>query len=56
MTLRSYLNRLNEQGRIIQVTEPISKIYEIAGVLKKLEPQPVLFLNVRDRKSIQQQS
>jgi 2,5-furandicarboxylate decarboxylase 1 len=30
------------------VREPISRIYEIAGVLKRLEPQPVIFENVRD--------
>ena len=30
------------------VTEPISKTYEIAGVLKKLEPTPALFENVKE--------
>lgn len=30
------------------VTEPISKTYEIAGVLRKLEPTPALFENVKE--------
>lgn len=30
------------------VTAPISKTYEIAGVLKKLEPTPALFENVKE--------
>jgi len=48
VSLRSLLQRLDEQGRLVHVSEPISKTYEIAGVLKQLEPQPVLFENVRE--------
>jgi 2,5-furandicarboxylate decarboxylase 1 len=46
MSLRSYLQRLRERGLLIEVETPISKHYEIAGVLKQLEPQPVLFKQV----------
>lgn len=46
MSLRSYLQKLDEQGQLIHVTEPISKRYEISGVLKQLEPRPVLFDNI----------
>ena len=46
MSLRSYLQRLEDQNKLIKVTRPISKIYKIAGVLKKLEPTPVLFEHV----------
>jgi len=46
MTLRNYLNRLDAEGRLIRITEPISKTYEIAALLKQLEPRPVIFENV----------
>lgn len=47
MTFRHHLACLEESGRLKCVREPISRIYEIAGVLKRLEPAPVLFENVR---------
>jgi 2,5-furandicarboxylate decarboxylase 1 len=50
MSLRNFLQQLDDQGKLIHVTEPISKRYEIPGVLKKLEPRPVLFENVRESK------
>lgn len=46
MTLRGYLHRLKDQGHFVHITQPISKTYEIASVLKNLEPSPVLFENV----------
>jgi 2,5-furandicarboxylate decarboxylase 1 len=46
MTLRNYLQKLKENGELIVVTELISKQYEIAAVLKHIEPRPVLFENV----------
>jgi UbiD family decarboxylase len=48
MTLRDYLHKLDASGELLRVTAPISKTYEIAAVLKKLEPRPVLFENVRE--------
>lgn len=48
MSLRDYIRRLDERGALIHVTAPISRTHEIAGVLKKLEPAPVLFENVRE--------
>ncbi len=48
MTLRTYLKKLQTRGDLVTVTNLISKTYEIAGVLKQLEPQPVLFENVRE--------
>jgi 2,5-furandicarboxylate decarboxylase 1 len=47
MSLRSYLQILKERGDLVRVNASISQEYEIAGVLKKLEPRPVLFENVR---------
>jgi 2,5-furandicarboxylate decarboxylase 1 len=43
MTLRAYIERLEREDHLIKVARPISKRYEIAGILKKLEPRPVLF-------------
>ncbi len=48
MSLRSYLQTLDQRGELIHITAPISKTYEIAGVLKQLEPRPVLFENVKE--------
>jgi UbiD family decarboxylase len=48
MSLRDYLRRLDERGDLIKVSAPISKTYEIAGVLKQLEPKPVLFECVKE--------
>ncbi len=50
MSLRDYIKRLENQDRLTRVTTPISKTYEIAGVLKQLEPRPVLFENVKESK------
>ncbi len=47
MSLRSYLKKVEGQNRLVRVSAPISKDYEVAGVLKKLEPAPVMFENVR---------
>ncbi len=48
MSLRDYLRNLEEHGDLIKIGAPISKTYEIAGVLKQLEPQPVLFECVKE--------
>ena len=50
MSLRSYLQRLENQGRLTRISQPISKEYELAGVLKRLDPRPVLFEQVRESK------
>jgi 2,5-furandicarboxylate decarboxylase 1 len=48
MSLRGYLKKLDGQNRLVRVTAPISKTYEVAGVLKKLEPGPVMFEHVKE--------
>ena len=48
MTLRSYLQQLTRSGEMLTIDAPISKTYEMAGILKKLEPRPVLFENVKE--------
>jgi len=48
MIFREYLRILENQGKLVRVTPPISKVYEIPAVLKKIEPTPALFENVKD--------
>jgi UbiD family decarboxylase len=48
MSLRGYIQHLDEQGKLVHISEPISKTYEVAGVLRKLEPRPVLFQNLHE--------
>ena len=48
MSHRSYIKRLIARGNLVTISEPISSTYEISGMLKKLEPTPVLFEQVRE--------
>lgn len=48
MTLRSYLQRLESEVRLLRVWEPVSKVYTAAGVLKQVEPRPVLFEQIQE--------
>ncbi len=48
MRLEAYIEQLREQNKLTVVNRPISKKLEIAGVLKALEPTPVLFENLKD--------
>ena len=43
MSLRDYLSNLDKRGGIHAISAPISTTYEIAGLLKQLEPEPVVF-------------
>ena len=46
MSFRSYLQQREESQSLVRVSASISKKYEIAGVLKQLEPRPALFESV----------
>ncbi len=46
MSLRSYLEDLANQQALTRIKSPVSRQYEVAGLLKELEPQPVLFEQV----------
>ena len=48
MSFRSYLKQLEDDHSLVRPSAPISKTYEIAGVLKQLEPRPALFENVQE--------
>ncbi len=46
MSFRKYLTQLQSNRNLIKVSKSISKEYEIAGMLKELEPEPLLFSSV----------
>jgi UbiD family decarboxylase len=46
--LENYIEKLRQSGDLTVVKHEISKNLEIAGVLKALEPAPVLFENVKE--------
>ena len=48
MSLRDYIQTLQAHEKMVTVTEPISSTYETGAVLKKMEPSPVLFENVKE--------
>ncbi len=50
MGLRQYLEQLANSQELIEISRPVSKHLEMAGVLKKLEPQPALFRQVKESK------
>ena len=48
MILEEYIKKLQQNGKITTVSKSISRNLEIAGFLKTLEPEPVLFENVKE--------
>jgi 4-hydroxy-3-polyprenylbenzoate decarboxylase len=48
MSIHSHLHHLADTGELLTITTPVSKTYEMAGILKQLEPRPVLFTNVKE--------
>jgi UbiD family decarboxylase len=48
MTFRSYINRLEENGQLITIADPISTDCEMSGVLKEFEPRNVLIERIQD--------
>jgi UbiD family decarboxylase len=48
MDLRDHLTKLDKEGALLKITKPVSKRLEAGGILKAVEPRPVLFENVKD--------
>lgn len=48
MNFREYIKWLEERQDIICIKNPVSKVYEAAGILKKLEPKPVRFKEIKE--------
>ena len=48
MGFREYINQINEKGLLRNVEIEVSKNLEISGILKEVEPTPVMFNNIRE--------
>jgi UbiD family decarboxylase len=46
MSLRDYIQHSISENKIKVIKKPVSKTYEVSGILKKLEPDPVIFQHV----------
>ena len=48
MGFREYLKKIDEEGLLRKVDVEVSKKLEISGILKEIEPTPVMFNNVKE--------
>jgi 2,5-furandicarboxylate decarboxylase 1 len=48
MALRDYIKKIDEKGILQKVDLEVSKKLEISGILKEIEPTPVIFNNVKE--------
>jgi len=48
MGFRDYLNKIDGEGQLRKVDIEVSKRLEIAGILKEMEPTPVLFNSIKE--------
>ncbi len=48
MGLRRYIERLDKEGQLLKVSNIVSKKLEAAGLLKAVEPRPILLENVKE--------
>ncbi|MFX1302887.1 MAG: UbiD family decarboxylase [Promethearchaeota archaeon] len=48
MGFREYINQIDEKNLLRKVDIEVSKKLEISGILKKIEPTPVIFNNVKE--------
>ena len=47
MKLREFLSHLEEKGKLVRITKPVSHEYEIANIIYSLNEKPVIFENVK---------
>ncbi|UCB60815.1 MAG: UbiD family decarboxylase [Candidatus Bathyarchaeota archaeon] len=50
MGFREYLEKIGKEGALQKVDVGVSKKLEISGILKEVEPTPIIFNNVRESK------
>jgi len=48
MGFREYVNEIDEKGLLRKVDVEVSKKLEISGILKEMEPTPIMFNNVKE--------
>lgn len=46
MTMRRFLKILEQNGQLLRTAEPVQRRFEAAGILKAVEPQPVLMESI----------
>jgi len=49
--MREFINKLRESGKLVEITEPVSKVFEAPRIAKKT-PAPVLFHDIDGNKAI----
>ena len=50
MGFRDYISQIDKEGLLRKVEIEVSKKLEISGILKKVEPTPVMFNNIKESK------
>jgi 2,5-furandicarboxylate decarboxylase 1 len=50
MSLRNHLKKIEAEGQLVNIQASVSKVYEISGLLKKLEPETVFFHQITKSK------
>jgi UbiD family decarboxylase len=48
MSFRETLKQLESQSKLVVIKKPVSKSYQAAAILKKLEPRPMLFDHIQE--------
>jgi 2,5-furandicarboxylate decarboxylase 1 len=48
MGFREYINQIDDKGLLRKVDNEVSRRLEISGILKEIEPTPVMFNNVKE--------
>ncbi|GAF79549.1 unnamed protein product, partial [marine sediment metagenome] len=48
MGFREYINKIDKEGILKKVDVEVSKKLEISGILKEIEPTPVIFNNIKE--------
>ncbi|PUA32725.1 MAG: hypothetical protein B9J98_03895 [Candidatus Terraquivivens tikiterensis] len=46
--MRDFLRELNEAGELVNVVKPVSRNFEAAAIMKKLDGKPVLFHKIKE--------
>ncbi len=48
MGFREYLDKLENDGKLVKVKQPVSKRLEASGIIKELDEKPVLFEKIKE--------
>jgi 2,5-furandicarboxylate decarboxylase 1 len=48
MSLRGYLEKIQSDQGLLAIKKPVSKTYQAAGIMKKVEPGPIIFEQIQE--------